>query len=83
MEQARVLLSQIEGLLSKGEIAFLTEKLMSKGIPIPKILVNKDHKNQTVMDTTQPVLSAPLPTSLQAFLKWAKKASRKSSRTTK
>ena len=34
---------QVEELLFKGEIAFLTEKLMSKGVPVPKILV-KDHK---------------------------------------
>jgi hypothetical protein len=43
MEQGRNLLSQVEELLSKGEIAFLTEKLRSKGVSIPKILV-KDHK---------------------------------------
>jgi hypothetical protein len=43
MEQGRNLLSQVEELLSKGEIAFLTEKLRSKGVPVPKILV-KDHK---------------------------------------
>jgi hypothetical protein len=43
MEQGRNLLSQVEELLSKGDIAFLTEKLRSKGVPIPKILV-KDHK---------------------------------------
>ena len=43
MEHGRNLLSQVKELLSKGEIAFLTEKLMSKGVPVPKILV-KDHK---------------------------------------